>query len=163
MSFSDDAKIDKHQLDYEWLRQASLFHKYAEAHANAMFERDKLKERLDLVKAQIDSAIRSDPEDYGFLTKPTEPAISSAIIQDLDYIEAKTSYLNAIREMNIVVGARIAMEHKKAALETLAKLYLSGYWAEARIPTEVRKQFQDDSEAEALNANERMNRRKNNG
>lgn len=165
MSFSDDARIDKHQLDFEWLRQASLFHKYAEAYANAMFERDKAKERLDLVKAQVDSAIRSEPEDYGFLTKPTEPAIASAILQDPDYIEAKSKYLNSVREMNIVMGAKTAMEHKKSALETLSKLYLSGYWAEVRVSKEARKKYQEsnDAEAEALNASARMQRRSKNG
>lgn len=160
MSFRDDAKIDKHGLDYEWLRQAELFQKYAVEYANAMFERDKAKDRLELIKAEVDSEIRGDPESFGFEGKPTEPAIASAILQSSEYKEAKGNYLSSVREMNIVMGAKGAMEHKKAALETLAKLYLSGYWGDVRIPQEVRKQYQNDSEAEALDASSRMNKRR---
>lgn len=159
MSFKEDVSIDRHSLDYEWLRQADLFHKYSEDYANAMFERDKKKERLTLVKAQIDGDIRLDPESYGFTGKPTEPAIASLIIQDERYEVANSVYLEAVRDMNVVAGAKIAMEHKKTALEVLAKLYLSGYWGEARIPDEARKKYETENESTALNSSSRLQSR----
>ena len=62
--------------------------------------------------------------------------------------------------MNVIQGSKTAMEHKKSALEVLAKLYLSGYWGEARIPGEARKQFDTEEETKALNSSSRLKRRK---
>ena len=160
MSFSEDVLIDKHALDEEWLNQARLFAKYSALYADAMFERDKLKERLSLVKAQIDHDIRQDPESYGFTGKPTEPAIASLIIQDDRYELIITEYYKSVRDMNVIAGTKTAMEHKKSALEVLAKLYLSGYWGEARIPEEARKKYETETETEALNDSPRLKRRK---
>ncbi len=160
MSFSEDVFIDKTRLDFEWLNQARLFNKYSELYANAMFERDKKKERLALIKAQIDHDIRQDPESYGFTGKPTEPAIASLIQQDNRFIEAQSELTEANRDMNVIIGTKIAMEHKKSALEVLAKLYLAGYWGEARIPGEVRKKYNSESETEALNQSKRLIRRR---
>ena len=162
MGFKEDAQIDKLALDYEWLRQSTLYHKYSTAYANAVFERDKAKERLELVRAELDSEIRKYPEDFG-LTKVTEPAVASAIVQDERYQEAKNEYLDTVREMNIVAGAKTAMEHKKTALEVMAKLYLSGYWGEAKIPSEARKKYSesDNEQTEALKRNKRLKSRRN--
>lgn len=162
MSFSQDVNIDKNNLDYEWIQQARLFNKYSELYANAMFERDKNKERLSLVKAQIDGDIRKDPESYGFTGKPTEPAIASLIQQDERYTDAQSDYISSVRDMNIIAGTKIAMEHKKSALEALAKLYLSGYWSEARIPGEARKKYETEEETKALNKSSRLRQRKRN-
>ena len=61
MGYKDDIKIDKHNLDVEWMNHAVLFIEWAEKEVEAQFEKDKAKERLDLVKAELDSRIRSDP------------------------------------------------------------------------------------------------------
>lgn len=160
MSYSKDIAIDKSQLDYEWLRQSLLYFKYSELYANAIFERDKAKERLEVVKAKIDLDIRKSPEEYG-ISRITEGAIASAITLDEEYVEAKNDYLNAVKEVNILAGVKGALEHKKSALETLAKLYLSGYWGEAKIPAEARTKYSKDDErqTEALKRNNRLKTR----
>jgi hypothetical protein len=163
LSFKDDVSIDRHSLDLEWLKQAQLFNKYSEACANAIYERDKAKERMDLTKAQVEFDIRNDFDSYGLESKPTEGAIASLSIQDVRNIEARESLLLAQRDLNIITGTKVAMEHKKTALEVLSKLYLSGYWAEVRVSSEARKKYgEDDYEEEvkeALNANPRIRRR----
>ena len=66
MGYKEDVEIDKSSLDYEWLRQASLFMYWGEQEVEAQFLRDKTKEKLDLKRAELDSQIRKEPKSFGF-------------------------------------------------------------------------------------------------
>jgi hypothetical protein len=50
------------------------------------------------------------------------------------------------REIAILKGALTALEHKKAALENLSRLYLSGYWADPKVTGEVKDKYNDNSQ-----------------
>ena len=102
------------------------------------------REELQRIDAEIDLDIRASWGEYGFETKPTEGAIRAIILQEEKHIKASKELINALREMNIVQGAKVALDHKKAALERLSTLYLSGYWADPRIPKEAKDKYQDD-------------------
>ena len=78
--YERDLKLDRDNLDREWEKQATLFMKWAERHAEALYERDRKKEKLDLVRAELDASLRANPELFGFDKKPTESAISAWII-----------------------------------------------------------------------------------
>jgi hypothetical protein len=142
-SYEEDLTIDRYALDDEWVKQPTVFMEWSEHYAQAILERDRAKEKLDLIRAEIDADVRTNPEKYD-LQKITESAISSAIIQTKEYGDAMNIYIEAVKFVNILGGAKDALNHKKAALENLTRLYLENYYAKPNIPKEV-KVISDDN------------------
>lgn len=132
--YKEDLEINKFALDQEWEKQASLYCEWGEKEVEAQFNRDKLKEQLDLTRAEVDGKIRLMAARNNI--KTTEAAISSEILKDANYQKANNDYLEAIKQAKIFGVAKEAFEHKKKALEKLTDLFLAGYWAE---PKEVAK------------------------
>jgi hypothetical protein len=162
MGFKEDLQFDKFRLDAEWENHPSLFYKYAEQAVEAAYERDKAKEQLDLVKAELDSDIRSDPEAFN-LEKITESAISNTIIKTQKFKDANGKYLEAVKNTRILEAAREAFDHRKKALERETDLYLSGYWSAPNIKEVAKNKFEVESKQEQvkmLNENPRLKRRK---
>jgi hypothetical protein len=125
--YDRDISINKHELDREWVQQANLMWKYAKAEADAEFAMDKAKERLDLVKADLDKKMR------GLLAsadkKPTEAVIASAIIQHEDCRTASSEYLEAKHVYNIFRAAVKAISQRKDSLENLVWLFGKEYFS----------------------------------
>jgi len=138
MGYREDLSIDKFALDTEWERQPMLFMDWVERSTDSLIERDRKKEQLDFVKAELDSAIRISPENFG-IVKVTESAISSAIILDKKFRDIQNEYSEARKNAMIIAGAREAMEHKKKALESMTSLWIAGYYADPKIPTKARE------------------------
>lgn len=141
--YEHDISIDQLDLEFELVRQASLYLKYSELSIEANFERDKLKERIKLVETEIDLGIRQNPTEYGFDSKPTETAIRACIIQQKEYQDINKDYIEAVRLLNQLNGAKTALEHKKKALELLVTLIIRGYSAEPKVDSEFKKQHQE--------------------
>jgi hypothetical protein len=131
--YKEDLEINKFALDKEWEKQASLFCEWAEKEVEAQFNKDKLKEQLDIVRAELDGEIRQQAALEG--TKITEAGISSEILKHKRYQKASNDYLEAIKEAKILGVAKDAFDHKKKALEKLTDLYLAGYFAEPKEAT----------------------------
>lgn len=131
MGYKEDLEIDKDNLDEAWQYQALKFAHWAEKEVEALSQRDKAKEQLELMRANLDSHIRKNPNSY-FLEKVTESAIQNIILQNENYQKANNAYLDAVRQAKIFGVAREAFDHRKKALEKLTDLFLSQYWAEPR-------------------------------
>ena len=156
--YLEDLKIDKYNLDREWMRQPMLYMKWAEAWAQAVLERDRAKEQLEVVKAELDSAIRQAPAEFGIVGKPTESAISNAITKHSQYRRAYSNYVEATKAANVLAGAKEAMAHKKKALEGITELMVAGYYAEPNIPKEVRQKVERETTTEIKNGLKRSRR-----
>lgn len=160
--FEKDVQINPGALDVEWLRQASLFRKYAAASADAKDEVTRAKDHLEVVKAQQDSMIRGIPTDK----KPTEAAIAGLVLQSQEYQDANEAYLKAKYNADMVQAAVSAMEHKKTALENLVRLMGQQYFAGPREPRDLEGEWSrqvqatDQSMGDAVDsrAKERMSR-----
>lgn len=140
MTLKDDAFIDQYALDFELVQQPTLVEKYSDYYADACFEKDKAKERLKEVEAEIDLDVRRNWKDkYKFDVKPTEPAIKSQIILTKEYKKASRTLMEATRTVNRMKGASTAMEHKKASLGKLTELHGRNYFAEPRIDKEAKQ------------------------
>ncbi len=131
MALEQELKIDKFSLDEEWLRQPMLIYQWSKDYAEALAVRDKTKQLVELIKAESDLAIRKNPERFG-LEKATDKAVENAIITVPEYQEALKQHQQAMYDVNILSGGIEAINHKKSALDNLTRLFLSGYWAEAR-------------------------------
>ena len=160
MSYKDDIKINRFALDTEWEQHPSKFLEWAEKSVEAQFEKDKTKDQLDLVRAQIDLEIRNG---LGEGKKATESAISNLVILDPRYQEASKKYREAVNDAKILDVAKDAFEHKKKALEKMTDLWISGYWSDPKVNKEVKDSIGSDRSFEhrqALNENERLRRRR---
>jgi hypothetical protein len=155
-NYKKDLTIDKFSLDQEWINQPLLFCEWAEKAVEASFERDKAKEQLDLIRAELDGKIRTNPSDYG-LEKVTESAIANAIIQTSEYKKANNAFLEAVKDTRTYDVARESFDHKKKALEKLTDLFLAGYWSEPKIDKNVKEEF---VEKETDNQRTLLNKRK---
>jgi len=136
MSFEIDVKIEVDALDIECLQQPRLLLKYATVVASAEKQLSVSKRELDLVKAELDKAIRSEPDLYE-VTKVTETAIFSTILQQDIYREAEDVVIQAQYDLRIAKGALEAMQQKKDMLEALIRLHGQQYFAGPKVPRDL--------------------------
>ena len=113
------------------------------------------KNEMDRVRGKLDLQIRKDPEDYDIETI-TEAAVKSAIINDDDFIEAQTAYLDAQKDLqtqkNVLNHCRSALkkiEARKPSLEHLVILLKMNYFSapleERNLKHEVRTKMRKES------------------
>lgn len=143
--FKKEIFIDKNSLDDELVRQPQLYCDWAEQEAEAQYNRDKNKEKLDLIKAELDGEIRKNPSKYG-IEKITESAISNAIIQDKKYQEANNIYLQSVQDARILGVAKTSFDMRNSSLKGLVSLFISGYWASNPKENSTTKDFKEAAE-----------------
>ena len=158
MGYRSDLDIDKHSLDVEWMNQSKLFADWGEKLVYAEERVDKAKAKLDLVKAQVDSRIRSE----NAASKVTETFISNAIVQSAEYQDAVAEHIEARKQHGIIEVARKAFEFQRnKALDRLTDLFLSNYWAEPRGKAEqIVHEAEENIHSQVLKNNPRLTRRK---
>lgn len=137
MDYEKDLQIDPDALDTEFLTQPTLYFKYAKESAFVKDVYSRAKENLETVRSEQDADIRQNPTKYGFTVekKPTEGAITAAILQTEAYKEANEAYMKAKYEADLVQAAVMAIDQKKSSLEHLSRLTIAGYCA---MPSEPR-------------------------
>lgn len=132
--YKKDIVINKYDLQNEWVQHAQLFCEWGEKEAEAIYERDKKDQQLELKRAELSSDIRKNPVLHGLSAEkaPTEAAISAAILIDKDFKKLQEECLLASKNVRIMTIAKLGFEHRKKALEKITELTLSGYHAEPR-------------------------------
>jgi len=140
LNYEKDLSIDEMALDREWKDQPSLYFKYAEQQAIAGKIRDEAKEKLDVVKAELDTIARQELPNEG--KKITENQIANWIVQQKAYQEASANLIQTNYEANMMANAVRAMDHRKAALENLARLWVGQYYSIPREPPENEGQLE---------------------
>ena len=131
--YEKELAIDPHMLDEEWLMHPQKYFLISKSLAEAQKDRDKAKEHLDIVKAELDSDIRKDPGKYE-LAKITEAVVSSTIIQQTKFIEAQNEYDRINYDVNIKTSGVRTFDHRKKALENLVQLHIASYFAGPKEP-----------------------------
>jgi len=134
--------IDENRLDEEWITQPKLYGHWAKHAALTRRKMDEAKSSLELVQAELDLEVRSNPEKFG-IAKITENVVKSFILQDTRYVGAQKK-VNAARYDNEVAQAAVtALEHRKYALQNLVSLFLSSYYAEPKAPKGRKDEVED--------------------
>lgn len=151
MNYEQDVRIDEKMLEVEWLRQASLTYNYAKHHAHTKKQYDLAKENLELVKAQLDKEIRTNPEKYD-IAKVTESVVQATILQQEDYKEASNELIEARYEIGIASAALSAIETKKSALENLVRLHGQQYFAGPSVPRDISKSWEEKQKQTSTNS-----------
>ncbi len=152
-SIDQELGIDPDALDVEWLNQPRVFMKYSEMVAQAKLEVDMAKEDLDVVKAELDRDIRSNPEAFG-IAKIVEAVVTNTIILQVKYAEANTILFQAKYKAEILASAVKAFDQRKKALENLVTLFGQSYFAGPKEPRNLGLEF--DKNVKRKEANRRI-------
>ena len=136
MDYENDIQIRQDELEMEWLDQPSLMFKYAKNAAEMRRLLDLSKEKLDLVKAEIDKEIRTNPEKFG-IEKITETVVANSMLATFKYKKANEEFLNAKYEVDVAQAAVVAMSQRKDALENLVRLHGQQYFAGPKVPHDI--------------------------
>jgi hypothetical protein len=105
--------------------------------ADAVDERDFLKDKLALKYSELDKAIRDDPGEFGFDAKPTEPAIKSAIQNDPSYVDIQNQLRKATHSVNVLQNAKESIKEKGKRLGDIVSLWLGNYYSDVKLPSEA--------------------------
>jgi len=128
--YEKDITIDKDDLVTEWLKQSDLHFYYRIRYIQAQTRERDVKEKLEVIRAEVDLEIRqSDPEDYN-LSKFTDKAIDSILKSDDKVIKALEKYNKSKKTTGILQAAVDSLEHKKKALENLSQYWLAGFFSQ---------------------------------
>ena len=137
--------------------------KWSSTLAVAMYERDRLKEKIDIRRSKIDHKIRANPDLYFESDKkPTEASITATINQNETIITMNEDLAKKNFNVNILSGVKVALEHKKKMLEIEANLYLNGYFSNPKVSgklAEDDKKKVDEAVTGSLKKNPRMLKR----
>lgn len=161
-TYMEDLKIDKNNLEQEWLRQPQLYMSWARQAIEAQEERDDLKRKLDIERAKLDGEIRANPGRFG-LDKITEAGIQSTISVDKKFQEKTKEYLESVSNAKLLDAARDAFEHRKKALENLTQLLICGYFSVPKLDPSLKEKSTDrktESQREKLAESSRLKNRR---
>jgi hypothetical protein len=149
MNYEEDLALDASMIDVDCLDQPAMVMKYARIAADSDLEMDSAKERLELVKAELDKEIRTHPEKFK-VEKITEPVVANTILMQDEYKEAVAEYLQAKHEARIVKGATEAVNHRKTMLENLVKLHGQQYFPGPSIPHDLSTEWRKKQEQSTM-------------
>jgi hypothetical protein len=130
-NYDEDLRIDRDQLEIEWEKQPMIYFYWAQKEAEALEAKDRASQKLNIVQAEMDAKIRSNPSAYNLPEKTTETAIKYTLINTEQYLEAQNDLIEKNKTVRILSAAVKAFDHKKTGLSKLSELWLGGYWSTA--------------------------------
>jgi hypothetical protein len=141
MDLSKDPRfeVDRRALDEQWESQPALFLEYAEKLAEVNAEVDRLKDGVEVVRAQLDSRVRK--ELAASVAKVTEAMVTAAIASDKDMIETLEILREAQKDAAILKAEVQALDQRRSALENLVRLHGQEYYAVPTTTPEDRAQY----------------------
>lgn len=123
--FRKDVEINRLKLEEECEVQPSMYYFYGEKLAEARANRDKAKDRCDLVLGQRETYIRRNPPDD---MKITEAVVTALLIQDSEVQDAKGVLQKAQAELDMLYAASAAMDQRSKSLDNLVTLWTKEYY-----------------------------------
>ncbi len=121
-------KINKAALDDEVIQQPSLLFAVSEACAEATARRDKLKEQLATVDAELDFEIRESA-----VVKFTDTAIKAQIQIHKDHTVAFKNYLAAKQQADVLSALKDAFQQRSYGIRDLCQLFIANYFEESSV------------------------------
>ncbi len=159
MDYEKDVTIDETALDVEWLEQPRLTLKYSRLAAEAEAEYNRARERLEVVKAELDKDIRTNPDKYD-IGKVTEVVVANTILLQDEYQAAKQNVIDAKHDWDMAKAAVFALQDKKKALENLVQLHGMQYFAGPTVPRDLSKEWEQRKKQEKADKTVRIRRGK---
>ena len=131
-------QIDEHNLDKECVRLPTDYLKYSHVAVDAKRDLEDMKNRLEVIQADLSKEIRSHPENFG-LEKVTETAVASTVLVQARYQKFVARLQTLKHEADLAQAVVWALEHKKRTLTLLVELYGMGYFSSPKISKQGRE------------------------
>jgi len=155
-----DLSIDAYALDEEWMDQPSRYKQAADWAAMARKEYDEAKSDLDVVKAELDRDIRTDPSKFNIEVKLTETVIANLILRRPKYRESMQEVIDKKHQLDVMSGLVVALDHRKSALSKLVDLHLASYYSKPKASEKARENVEEVEKRSARRkAARRLNRK----
>lgn len=138
----NELKVDLNQLDDEWVKQPNIYYEAASQASDARKDYEEARNDLEVVKAELDKAIREDPESYG-VGKLTEAIVTQTIVRQKEYKRACQEVVNTRHAMDVANAYVGALDHKKTALTKLVDLFLSNYFSKPQASKGAKEKMED--------------------
>lgn len=146
--------FDKHKLDEELQAQPKMYFEHAVMLADARRDYEQAEAAKDLVWAELDRDVRSDPAAFG-VDKITEAVVKETITRSKKYQKAVAEVIDKRHDMDIAQAGATALDHRKRGLEKAVELWLSDYWAEPRVNGDGREKARESTKKEARTAGQK--------
>jgi hypothetical protein len=125
--FESDVKFNKYKLEDECEKHASIYFYWADKLAKAKNNLGDSEDAYKLVSAQREMFIRQNwNESWG---KQTEAGVKAQLEGDEEYLSAKEAIRNNQHEVNTLIAAVSAMEHRRDMLKCEKELLIGGFYA----------------------------------
>lgn len=131
MSDTNILEINEFELDKEWIKQPATYHKFATKLAEAKYRLEEAKAKTELVKAELSSEIRIDPDLFG-ITKVTESVVASTILLQDQFKSTQAELFNQKHQVDLLQAVVTSLDHRKRALESLVSLHGQDYFSSPR-------------------------------
>lgn len=118
-------RIDRNNLDGEWVEQPQLFHDVCEGAAYAMSRRDQLKNEVKQVDAKLSNRLRKKLAEEG---KVTKDLLAQRVEAHDEHVEAVKAFSTAAFEVDQWAALKEAFGQRLKALEYLVDLFKAGYF-----------------------------------
>lgn len=118
-------RIDRNNLDGEWVEQPQLFHDVCEGAAYAVSRRDQLKNEVKQVDAKLANRLRKKLAEEG---KVTKDMLEARVEAHEEHTEAVKLYSTAAFEVDQWAALKEAFGQRLKALEYLVDLFKAGYF-----------------------------------
>jgi hypothetical protein len=128
--------IDKNNLDNELVGQAEIYATIGLKVAEAVSERDHLKEQVEIIFADIAREFRESAE------KVTEGKVQEHVQLHPKYNAVKKDYLDAKKAAEEWMAIRDAFGQRVSMLKELCGLYSSEYWTRDSVKTKAEKEVE---------------------
>lgn len=156
--FSDEVSINKYKLDDELVEQPQRYYNWAKLEAKAADEVALLKDKVEIVKAEVEIRIRKHPTAYDLPDNPKEALIKAAVLIQPKVKRINKKLLKAMKTHRLLTKAEKSFEHRKKSLEGLVSLNIQMHFATPKsIP---RKDLEIDDQRDTLLNKARQKRRK---
>lgn len=131
-------RVDEQNLLEEWQGQAAMMLDYGIKLADARQDEDEARAELSVVAAELDGAIRNNPEEYD-VAKVTETSVAAAIPIQEEHQTATKAFNDARQAVRVLQAAVIALEHRKSTLKGMTDLWLRQYYADPTSPSQPKE------------------------
>ena len=122
-------EIDPMKLDTECLYQVTLRRDIGQDVAQTQLSLDEAKSKKDLITAELDRSIRSNPEKFG-IKKPTETSIANAIKETRDYQQIDKEVNLTKYQLAMSKAVEEAVIDRKRSLTLLIELLQLDYFSD---------------------------------
>ena len=142
----EDTSIDRHSLDLHWQDQAAIHNKWSKRLRQALRLQEKHTTGYRLITAELFKRGRGGEFDLeGSMTDSAMKNWIESHPECVALLEKRNKY-DAL--VNMLQGVLYTISQRRDALEQETKLFVSGYFAEPRIPTKAKEEVERETESE---------------